>query len=198
MPNLIDFDTKCFSLEKREKTREKLDVEHSFIIGTVGRCTSQKNQKFILKLLPDILKISPNAVYVIVGDGNQLSELKRMAHELMIDSHVRFVGSQDDIQAYLSSFDVFVFPSIFEGLGISLLEAQVNGLPCVVSEQISDLAIISNSVAKVALNNKESWIESICRNAKRSDVVLDSRARFFDSKLQKKKIEGFFKLGSDL
>ena len=196
IPNLINFKKMSFSAEKRFVIRQNHSLNNSFVIGTVGRCTVQKNQQFILELMPSILLKQSNAVYVVVGDGNELPELKKIAKRLYIEDHVRFVGAQEDIQGYLSSFDVFVFPSIFEGLGISLLEAQANNLSCIVSDRIDDIALISNSVVKVDLGNKEQWIEMICHSKRSAHNHLDQRSIFFDSDIQNNMLKDLFVKGT--
>lgn len=192
IPNIIDFDVLKYSEKDRREIRCELGISDSFVIGTVGRCTKQKNQRYILELLPRILQVRPEAVYIIVGDGTEVDLLKDRARELSVLKHVRFVGSQTDIKAYLSTFDVFVFPSLFEGLGISFLEAQINGLPCVVSEHISKEAFISNGVSVARLNDEEQWIADICSVERSNRLQLNDHARFYDARLQKHELTRLF------
>lgn len=158
IPNLVDAKGSAFSLQKRCEIRKQWALEDSFVIGTVGRVAEQKNQQFLVERLPDILKKQPNAMIVIVGDGPLRDSLLTLASHLGVSDHLVFTGAQKDIQGFLSSFDVFAFPSLYEGLSLSLLEAQYNGVPCVISEGVGIESIISEDVEVCPTNNGEEWV----------------------------------------
>ena len=132
--------------------------------------------------MPKLLDINPSVKLLIVGEGSLEEELTRLARDLGVENQVILVGSQSDIQGFLSAFDVFAFPSLYEGLGISFLEAQFNGLPCVVSEGIPEEAIISSNVNMVNLDNPSKWVNALLQ-AERGDAgdfLIENRASLYD------------------
>ncbi|WP_342478829.1 glycosyltransferase [Paenibacillus sp. FSL H7-0350] len=146
----------------RGKTRENLSIENKFVVGNIGRLVDQKNQKYLLEIFQMVLKEIPDSILLIVGDGALRGCLEEKSKSLGIGSAVRFLGSRDDIKDLLQAMDVFVFPSLFEGLGIVLVEAQTSGLKCIVSNTIPREAGISNLIEFVDLNQrKEYWANLI-------------------------------------
>lgn len=131
-------------------------------IGRVGRFCSQKNQKFLLEIFAEIQKKKPDAKLMLVGNGPQLADVGARAAELGLTNHVICSGARKDIGVCLSAMDVFVLSSIFEGLGIVLVEAQCNGLPCVASTQVPMEAKILSSYQSMSLEDAPSvWADVI-------------------------------------
>lgn len=142
--NAIDVDRIRFDGEKRKTIREKYGWEDKFVIGNVGRLHFQKNQSFCLDIYSRYRQINPDSVLVIVGQGEDEQKLKTKARELEIEDNVFFAGVQRDIQAWLSSFDLFLFPSLFEGLSIAALEAQANGVTVLASKDVIPDEVVMN------------------------------------------------------
>lgn len=132
--NAIDVKRVAFDAKKREEVRKQMGIrEEDFVIGNVGRLHFQKNQAFALDVFSKYLEKDPAAKLVFVGQGEDEQMLKEKCGALGITDHVIFAGVQSDIQAFLSAFDLFFFPSVFEGLSIAALEAQANGVPFLAS-----------------------------------------------------------------
>lgn len=156
------------------------------IFGTVGRLLQQKNHVFLLDVFYEILKYEHDAMLVIVGKGNLLNFLKAKACRLGIEDHVVFAGSVSDVSVYYKAFDVFLFPSLYEGLPLAVLEAQAAGLPTILSDEISSsvkctgkiqfipLSFGAEAWAKVAY---DAWLET---RGKRIDCVGQVCAAGFD------------------
>ncbi len=170
--NGIDTDLFAFSQEKRDKIRDKFNINSNFVLGHTGRLAEVKNQIFLLKLMPDILKRRPDAVLMLVGDGDDREMLESTAKELKIQDKVIFAGNSTNVQDYLSAMDVFVFPSLYEGLPLSILEVQANGLPCVISDTVPPDVFLTDLIHPVSLKNDSSnkWIEEIL-NVTRNNVT---------------------------
>ena len=134
--NAIDVDRIAFNEQKRQTIRDQYGLKDKFIIGNVGRLHFQKNQSFMLDIFKEYSKKDQDALLVIVGQGPDEKMLKDKTKTLGLEDKVIFTGLQKDIQAWLSSFDVFLFPSVFEGLSIAALEAQANGVPILASEGV--------------------------------------------------------------
>lgn len=143
------------------------------MVGNIGRLVDQKNQKYLLEIFQMVLKEIPDSILLIVGDGALRGCLEEKSKSLGIGSAVRFLGSRDDIKDLLQAMDVFVFPSLFEGLGIVLVEAQTSGLKCIVSNTIPREAGISNLIEFVDLNQrKEYWANLIISKKMRWKEVI--------------------------
>ncbi len=163
-PNLIDY-SKFLKEPREEVNKFKIEegLENSIVIGHIGRFIESKNHKFLLRVMKELI-IKDNAIkLLLVGDGDLRPQIEQLAKKEGIYDNIRFVGIRDDIHTMLHSMDIFVFPSIYEGLGLVLLEAQASGLPCIVSEAIQpegDLKL--ELVTKLSLDDgADVWADKI-------------------------------------
>ena len=147
LKNGIDTAAFAYSAEARTRTREALGIgEGTAVIGMVARFTRQKNHAAALKIFEAYLENRKNSVLLLVGDGHLLPRIKDLAQSLFPKDAVRFLGVREDVAALLSAMDVFLLPSRFEGLPITLIEAQAAGLPAVVSDTVTREADFSGKV----------------------------------------------------
>jgi Glycosyltransferase len=155
--------------------RKQLGLSNDcFVIGHVGRFSHQKNHDFIVDVFNCIEQVEKKAVLFLIGDGELMNVIRKKVQMLGLEEKVYFLGIRDDIPELLADMDVFVFPSIYEGFPISLIEAQASGLWCVISENIDKTAILSNRTVSLSLNDSiETWRDTILHymNAKKNDVV---------------------------
>jgi glycosyltransferase EpsF len=156
LKNGIDLkDYEYVDQNSRYRVQKELSLpEDTKIIGHVGRFSESKNQIFILRILKEILAEDERFVALFIGDGPLKREIEQEAERLGILHHVKFLGVRTDIPRLMKSFDVFLFPSIFEGFGIVTLEAQCAGTPCVVADTVpktTDLGL--NLLSYVSLND---------------------------------------------
>lgn len=177
IPNAVDSKARAYDEKKRELVRAEWNLDGKYVIGTVGRLVEQKNQGLLINVLPGILARRPNAALLIVGEGDLRKELEVRASELGIEDRVIFAGSQQDMQAYYSAFDVFAFPSIYEGLSLSLLEAQFNGLPCVVSDGVSSETFISRNIQVIPTNDESRWTRALLGASRGQAPLIEDLAR---------------------
>lgn len=153
-----------FSMEQRQELRRALAISHDFVIGHVGRLCEEKNQMFLLDIFANILQQRPDSVLLLAGGGPQEFRLRQKAKELNIEARVKFLGVTDKIPQILWAMDAFVFPSLFEGLGIAAVEAQAAGLPVFCSEQVPDEARVTSRFYKLSLKDSASqWAEMILK-----------------------------------
>ena len=133
-----------------------------FVIGHVGRLTSAKNHRFLLEVFRAVYARCPDARLLLVGDGELEGEIRASVERLGLSSVVAFAGNQAEVAAFYSAMDVFVFPSLFEGLGMALVEAQVNGLACVASDCVPKEANVLGRVTFLSLSDSpETWATHI-------------------------------------
>ncbi|MGQ9769476.1 MAG: glycosyltransferase [Thermogutta sp.] len=138
--------------------------EDAFVVGHVGRMSPEKNHRFLVTLAGEILKRIPQAYFVLVGDGALRSQVMEWIQREGLTTRVRILGSRGDIPHLMTNlFDVFVFPSLYEGLPISIIEAQAAGLPIVASEAVPQEAIVvSELVRRLSLSEPPAkWVEAL-------------------------------------
>ncbi|CUS16842.1 glycosyltransferase family 1 protein [Lactobacillus delbrueckii] len=143
LKNSIDSEKFIFSQGIRDKVRCELGVSDNFVVGHIGRLHQQKNHQFLLQVFAEIKKKKPNAILLLVGEGPLKNEIIAQVKKLGLEDSVKFLGNRKDVSCLDQAFDVFVLPSLFEGLGIVAVEAQAAGLPVLCSTGVSKDAKIS-------------------------------------------------------
>ena len=193
--NAIDVATYTYAPAKRTEMRQQLGLANAFVVGHVGRFNPQKNHPFLLSVFAALLKKEPNAVLLLVGGGEDMPKIQAKARELGIADHVRFLGVRSDVADLMQAMDVFVFPSLYEGLGIALIEAQASGLPCIVSDKIPIEAYLTDLVFPKELSaSQEEWVDAILekRNTPRTDRSAEIAAHGFDITTEAVKLQEFY------
>lgn len=152
-----------FSQSKRTEIRAEWGLEeNAFVLGHVGRFSSPKNHYFLLEILKDVLSINPKVVMVLAGDGELLPDVKRKAEELQLTNKIKFLGSRNDVEKVLQGFDLFLFPSLFEGFPVSVIEAQGSGLPCLISDTITRSVDMGGELINfLPLTSRNEWLQKI-------------------------------------
>lgn len=182
-PNLIDH-TEFLNDKQNEvrKFKTEYDMHNKFVIGHIGRFIEPKNHRFILQILKAILKKEREVILLLVGDGDLRLEIEEAAKKEKLIENIRFVGVREDIGVMLQAMDVFVFPSIYEGLGLVLLEAQASGLPCVVSEAIQPEADINLGLfTRLSVNDKhELWADKVLERLNRNEETMPDIPQAFE------------------
>lgn len=161
--NGIDLKQFEYNINSREEIRQFYNIsDNTVVLGHVGRFDVVKNHSFLLDIFNEFHKINSDSVLICVGVGSLLEKCKKKAQELGIGDNVIFTGLQTEIFKYLSAFDFFIFPSLYEGLPVALVEAQASGLPTVVSDKVSPEAKLSNSLSFFPLEKSASdWARYI-------------------------------------
>lgn len=163
VPNAIDVSRYEYRQEIAIAQRTKFGIEkNAFVVGHVGRFAEVKNHSFLLDIFEKIVMIRKDARLLLVGDGTLRQQMEEKAEKLGIRNRVVFAGICTDVAEILQAMDVFVFPSLYEGMPVSLVEAQVAGLPCIVSERVSRECMLTELVQMVSLNDGASvWADRI-------------------------------------
>lgn len=163
LKNGIDVEKFLFSLDVRKQVREELKIdENACVFGHVGRFAYQKNHSFLLDVFKELSKELNNPKLILVGDGQLRTEMENKVKTLKLDKNVIFTGVRKDIHRMLQAFDYFVFPSLHEGLPVSLIEAQGAGLPCLISDHISqEVDMGLGLVHFLPLKDKHSWVRKV-------------------------------------
>ena len=186
LPNLIDYQS-IIDISKDKIDKFKLENKLNdidIILGYIGTLKESKNQKYLLDIINTLKEKNIKAKLLLVGDGSLKSELKEKCKELNIEQEVIFMGIRDDIDVILNSIDAFVFQSIYEGLGLVLLEDKAAGLPCVVSEAIQPEADLELGLFnKLNLSDGvQAWAEKIVEVAGKKETDKEEILKVFDEK----------------
>lgn len=165
MTNAIDTELFRYDRQIRDRVRRELGVGDSFVIGTVGRLDRQKNQAFLLDAFAALRRQGQAAVLLLAGRGEDEQMLRDRCARLGIEDSVRFLGVRKDIPDLCCAFDLFVMPSLYEGLPVSVVEAQAAGLPVLLSDTVTDEVIVTDLVRTLPLR-QEAWTQAMLAAAK--------------------------------
>lgn len=190
LKNGVDLNKMHYDQAARALIRNELNIPlNAPVFGHVGRLTEIKNHRFLLDVFSEILKRKPESILLLCGRGELEKQLKFQAQELGIDQSVQFLGVRDDIPKVLSAVDVFLFPSLSEGLGLAVVEAQSSGLPCIVSTGVPDSVKIREQTEFLDLSlGANKWASeaikalSECDASTRDKAFINAQVAGFDIK----------------
>lgn len=172
--NAIETSKFEFDSTMRDTVRKELNISDStYVLGYIARFNAIKNHKFLIDVFNAFVKINSNSKLLLVGDGELLDESKSYVNELNLTNHVEFLGAKKNANDYLNAMDVFVFPSLFEGLGIVAIEAQTNGIPVVMTDTLPDEIDITNLIYRQSLNDSPDIWASKCL-----EVIIEHKNRY--------------------
>lgn len=198
VPNAIDVKQFTYREETRIRMRRALSLEDKFVIGHVGRFHYAKNHEYLLAVFQKIVSRKSNAVLLLLGEGSRMEEMKERASALGIADQVIFCGNQKETWNYYQAMDFFVFPSRFEGLPGTVVEAQAAGLRCLISDTIAKEVKITELVDSLRIEEKpEKWAEYVLEHEmyERKDRYEQIAAAGFDVSGQAAWYENFYQYG---
>jgi glycosyltransferase involved in cell wall biosynthesis len=165
IPNGIHAKKYVYNPDIQAEVKKEFGITDQLIIGHVGRFHKQKNHHFLLSVFKKINEMNPNTILMLVGDGSLRSEITKQINEYGLTNKVIMTGSRNDVHRLMQAMDVFVFPSLFEGFGNVIVEAQAAGLPCIVSDTIPNEVELTNLVEFINLKQSpEFWANQILLN----------------------------------
>lgn len=178
LKNGIDINKMHYDQTARAVIRNELNIPlDTPVFGHVGRLTEVKNHKFLLDVFSEILNRKPESILLLCGRGELEKQLKNQAQELGISQSVKFLGVRDDIPKILSAVDVFLFPSLSEGLGLAVVEAQSSGLPCIVSTGVPNSVRIREQTVFLDLSlGANTWASKAVKALDECDVSTRNKA----------------------
>ena len=161
--NAVDLNKFAFNPEKREVIRNELNVQSKKVMGFVGRLTAQKNPIFLVQILEALQKHRNNTILLIIGSGHMKGEIEKALTQRGLLDRCIMLGNKENVNDYLNAMDVFVLPSIHEGLPITAVEAQVNGLMCFLSNRITKETDITGNIEFLPIDqgSNEEWASLI-------------------------------------
>ena len=164
IPNAIDMKNFLYNSQIREKKRKELNLEGKFVIGHIGRISYQKNHKLLIKIFKDLTIKEKNSVLLVIGVGEKEKEIKDLVKELNLEENVLFLGKRKDVNELYQVMDLFLMPSLFEGVPVVGVEAQFSGLPCVFSDKVPKEIKFTENVSFISLKSElNEWVKEIFR-----------------------------------
>ena len=207
--NAIDVEKFVYNEDIRKKVRNELKEKYkskinddTLIVGHIGRFVKQKNHEFLIDIFNEIHKRKENSVLILVGQGSLQKEIEEKVNNLGLQNSVLFLGQRNDANELYHAMDVFVLPSLYEGLGMVLIEAQYAGLNCYCSDAVPKEAYISNFLTEITLSESSSkWAEKIIDGQNkftRKNMTKELKDSGYDIKEEAKRLEEeYFKLLKD-
>ncbi|GAA4274197.1 glycosyltransferase family 1 protein [Aquimarina gracilis] len=166
MNNAVDTRDFAYDTLVEKRYKEKFGLQDELVIGHIGRFVSQKNHSFLLQIFAALLKENPNSSLVLIGDGPLRSSLEKEAKNLGIYHKVHFLGVRTDIPQLCQMMDVFVFPSFYEGLPVTLIEAQSAGLKVLASDTITTEVCLTDDIQFLSITDTPNvWVDKILAGA---------------------------------
>lgn len=217
IPNAIDCAGFTFDPEKRKKMREELGLTDSFIIGHVGRFHYAKNHEYLLRVFAELCRMSAGAGgstaetgadqnyhLILLGEGPLMEDTRKLAEELGVADKVHFLGNHKNIADYYQAMDYFVYPSRYEGMPGTIVEAQASGLPCLMSDTICREVIVTELVETMSIEEEpKAWAEGLQRRMDALVSKQENREKYaakmaaagFDVQAQAERMMRFYESG---
>ena len=185
--NAIDLDKFKYDEKIRKEKRKELNInDDTLVVGHIGRFVAQKNHTFLIDIFNELHKKEKNSILLLIGQGPLMNEIKQKVEALGISDSVRFLGQRDDVSELYNAMDLFLFPSLYEGLGMVLIEAQANGLPCIASTEVPKNARVSKKISFVNLDLQiEVWISTVFKHLNdinRNKISFTDEIKIYDIK----------------
>lgn len=173
VPNAIDTSEYLYHADIRESMRKEWKVENKNVYGHVGNFVYAKNHMFLLEVFQKISQRDENAVLFLIGEGDLRKEIEQKISELKLHDKVIMTGRRKDVVRFLQMFDLYLFPSVYEGLPVSMVEAQCTGLSCLISSSITDEIMLTDCVRQKSLDDSlDDWAKAameMLENGKRKE-----------------------------
>lgn len=202
MHNAIDTGRFQFCAGTRVQMREQLSLEGRFCVGHVGRFTDQKNHEFLIDIFVEIRKRRADAVLLLLGEGELEGRIRDKVKRLALEEHVIFAGSTPDIHRFYQAMDVFVMPSLYEGLAVSLVEVQCCGIPVVVADTVTEEIHLAEEYRILSLSDSpQVWADAVCAWERAEEDACGSRRKArhlveeagYDITREAQKLDAFYK-----
>lgn len=196
IPNAIDTKKYIYKEDTAKRVKKELGLEKDIIIGHIGRFNPQKNHEFLIDIFKKCFEMNHKVKLMLVGDGENRKKIEKKVERLKLQDRVLFMGVRSDISELLQAMDVFVFPSLYEGIPVTMMEAQASGLPCIISDNVPDECIITKRlVTKMKLDAPVGqWASYILQQSvqSRENQMKEIKMAGYDIVTAAKQLEEFY------
>lgn len=192
--NAIDLEKFAYNEKIRKSKRKELKIDdETLVIGHIGRFVAQKNHTFLIDVFNELHKKEKNSALILAGQGPLMEEIKDKVNKLGLSDSVKFLGQRNDANELYQAFDVFLLPSLYEGLGMVAIEAQCSGLPCIASTEVPVIAKVADAMEFLDLSSDiNEWVEKLEKelNKSKRENKIDKISRHgYNIKEEIKKLE---------
>lgn len=160
IPNAINIEKYYFNEKVRREKRKELGLEKNYVIGHVGRFTRAKNHVFLIESFAEVVRKCEDVRLLLIGAGELEKNIRELILKKKLDNYIMILSKRDDVAELYQAMDIFAFPSLYEGLGMGAVEAQVSGLRCLVSDRVPWDAKISENTEFLPLE-KNVWVDKL-------------------------------------
>ncbi len=162
--NGLDTERYRFNEKVREDIRNELNIQDKMVIGHVGRFSAQKNHSYLINIFNEYVKLNSNAVLLLIGTGEKEEQVKKQVEDLGIKDKVLFLGVKSNVPDYFMAMDMLLFPSLFEGMPNVVIEAQTTGLPCLISDTITQEVKVTDCIEMLSIKKPcKDWADAITK-----------------------------------
>lgn len=195
--NAIEVDRFSYDQDVRQSVRRELGYgPNQIVVGHIGRYTKEKNHAFVLKIFYELKKLNNDARLLMIGGGPLHTQITQASERMGIFSDTVFTGVRSDVDQLVQAMDIFVLPSLYEGLPVTMVEAQAAGLPCIISDKVPPECILTEGLVDVVplSAGAEEWADAILkkRNTPRTDRSAEIAAHGFDITTEAVKLQEFY------
>jgi glycosyltransferase involved in cell wall biosynthesis len=192
--NAVNTNEFKFNEAIRNRVLREIGVTNQLVVGHIGRFNKQKNHDYLIDIFNELVKIKPNAILVLVGDGHLKPQIEKKISNLGLSNNVRILGVRSDISDILQAIDLFLFPSLFEGLPVVLVEAQAAGLNCIISDSITKECDVTGRIQFLSLQDPpKHWAEKILSTTyEHYDTTEMLREKGFDTLTMSKWLSDYY------
>ena len=193
--NAIDCAAYTYRQEQRNILRSELSIPgDAFVVGHVGRFSPQKNHEFLIDIFASIQKQNDNSFLLLVGNGELRPQIESKVNSLELSRRVIFTGIRSDIADLMQAMDIFVFPSLYEGLPVTMVEAQAAGLPCYISDRVPNDCMLTDLVTQISLTSSpDHWSKTILAGKlSRPNTYSELCASGFDIQSNARWLENYY------
>ena len=192
LPNAVDVEKFRYHEAVRREYRQQLGIENKLVVGHVGRFHEAKNHSFLLESFTKLHEQQPDSILLLVGDGELRCQIEKKIAELGIGDSVILTGNRSDVAELMQAMDLLAFPSRWEGLPVTVVEAQAAGLPCLISDRITRDVDLSPLVRRLPIDSTEVWARAMAEPAARQDVCKEIAAAGFAIEESVQRLSGLY------
>ena len=193
--NPIDLHKFIFNKRARLKTRNGIGIKDELLVGHVGRFKPEKNHSFLFKVFLEIKQVEKNAKLLLIGNGENQETIHKMIKENALEESVIVMNNIRQIDKMYQAMDLFIFPSLYEGLGMTTIEAQASGLPVVCSDRLPDEVRVTNNIIKLSLNDApQEWAKTALKlfSTTNRGTNTDERLKEYDARETAYKMQQYY------
>lgn len=192
LPNAVDVEKFRYNETVRREYRQALGLENRLVVGHVGRFHEAKNHGFLLESFARLHEQKPESTLLLVGDGALRGEIEEKIAALGIQNSVLLTGNRSDVAELMQAMDLLAFPSKWEGLPVTVVEAQAAGLPCLISDRVTRDVDLSPLVRRLPIDSADAWAEAMAEPVERQDVHGAIAAAGFDIGESVERLSGLY------